>query len=69
MCPKVFLNEQVHCKRSIRSRKEVQKAVVRGWSAAVPLVSLPAGWRFTEASEMPPLRPEDHFCCRWNWLS
>lgn len=68
MCLKVFLNEQVHCKRSIRSKKEVQKAVVRSWSAAV-LLLLPAGWRFTEASEMPPLRPVDNFCCRWNWLS
>jgi len=52
MCLKAFLNEQVHCKRSVRSKKEVQKMVVGSQSCGVLLVSLPAGWRLAEAPEI-----------------
>lgn len=57
MCLKALLTEQVHCERSIRSKKEVQKTVVRSQSGTVPLVSLPGGWRLAEAPEMPPPSP------------
>lgn len=50
-CLKVFLNEQVHCKGSIKSKKERWEMVVKSKSSA----SCEQAGDFVAAPEIPPL--------------